>query len=90
MGADVDTVFLEAVRWGSDQELEACCEWAAQFNYDDYRYQDELQSLRRPNPPSLKKQALGALYAIATGADDTREFHQDIETIKTALESLPD
>jgi hypothetical protein len=41
-------------------------------------------------PPSLKEQALGALYAIATGADDTREFHQDLETIKQALESLPD
>ena len=39
---------------------------------------------------SLKEQALGALYAIATGADDTREFHQDIETIKAALEELPD
>ena len=42
------------------------------------------------SPPSLKEQALGALYAIATGADDTREFHQDLETIKQALESLPD
>ena len=41
-------------------------------------------------PPSLKKQALCALYAIATGADDTREFYQDLETIKQALESLPD
>jgi hypothetical protein len=41
-------------------------------------------------PLSLKEQALGALYAIATGADDTREFHQDLETIKQALESLPD
>jgi hypothetical protein len=40
--------------------------------------------------PSLKEQALGALYAIATGADDTREFHQDLETIKQALESLHD
>lgn len=40
-------------------------------------------------PPSLKQQALAALYAIATGANDTREFHQDIETIKEALESLP-
>jgi hypothetical protein len=25
-----------------------------------------------------------------TCADDTREFYQDLETIKTALESLPD
>jgi hypothetical protein len=47
-------------------------------------------ALAQPEPPSLKEQALGALYAIATGADDTREFHQDIETIKEALESQPD
>lgn len=83
-------IAIQAARWGADQELDACCKWASQFNYDDYRYQDELQSLRRPKPPSLKAQALGALYAIAIGADDTREFHQDIETIKTALEQLDD
>lgn len=39
---------------------------------------------------SLKKEALAALYAIATGADDTREFYQDIEVIRDALKHLPD
>ena len=81
----------QAARWGADMELEACCSWVSQFNYDDYSYQERLRAARRrPKPPSLKQQALGALYAIATGADDTREFHQDLETIKQALESLPD
>lgn len=80
----------QAAHWGADQELEACCEWVSQFNYDHYSYQERLRAARRhPRPLSLKEQALGALYAIATGADDTREFHQDIETIKEALESLP-
>ena len=87
MGADVDAVFLEAARWGADMELEACCSQLAYWGVHGY---NKLYEARRPKPPSLKKQALGALYAIATGADDTREFHQDLETIKTALESLPD
>ena len=69
-------------------ELEACCEWLLDHGYD--LCSPEMRKARRSKPPSLKEQALGALYAIATGADDTREFHQDLETIKQALESLPD
>lgn len=76
----------QAARWGADRELEACCEWVGSISG---KYGPRLRLARRPKPPSLKEQALGALYAIATGADDTREFHQDIETIKEALESLP-
>ena len=88
-GPDLSIFISEkAARWGADQELEACCEWLQDphLNVDTYK----LRAARRPKPPSLKEQALGALYAIATGADDTREFHQDLETIKQALESLPD
>ena len=79
-------VATQAARWGADQELEACLKWMG----DRSSLTESLRTVRRPKPPSLKAQALGALYAIATGADDTREFHQDLETIKTALESLPD
>ena len=42
-----------------------------------------------PTLPNLKEQALTALYAIATGANDTREQMQDLETIREALEQLP-
>ena len=84
-------VATQAARWGADQELEACCEWLKDTNWDELREAAyDLRADRRPKPPSLKEQALGALYAIATGADDTREFHQDIETIKAALEPLDD
>ena len=79
-----------AARWGADQELEACCEWIYKLMDRGLEWSMDLRAARRPRPPSLKAQALGALYAIATGADDTREFHQDLETIKQALESLPD
>jgi hypothetical protein len=87
--SDVELVLAtRAARWGADQELEACCEWLVANDWKAVH--KHLRAARRPKPPNLKEQALGALYAIATGADDTREFHQDLETIKTALESLPD
>jgi hypothetical protein len=76
-----------AARWGADQELEACCEWLVKNDWKAVH--KHLRDARRPESLSLKKQALGALYAIATGADDTREFHQDIDTIRRALEQLP-
>ncbi|MFZ9315708.1 MAG: hypothetical protein ACO24P_03715 [Candidatus Nanopelagicaceae bacterium] len=37
---------------------------------------------------NLKAQALTALFALATGADNTKEFYEDIETIRIALETL--
>jgi hypothetical protein len=85
-GENYDVMLIQAYQAGADQELEACCEW---LSVPCPSYGRELRNARRPKPPSLKQQALGALYAIATGADDTREFHQDLETIKQALESLP-
>jgi hypothetical protein len=88
MGADVDSLFVQAYQAGADQELEACCELLVADHWETLSR--GLRTARRTKPPSLKEQALGALYAIATGADDTREFHQDLETIKTALESLPE
>lgn len=79
----LQNVAARAARWGADQELDACCEWIQSFA----GWGDLLRSDRRPK---LKEQALVALNAIALGANDTREFYQDIETIKTALETLPD
>ena len=81
-------ITTQAARWGADQELEACAKEVSYWSSKNLA--DRLRDCRRPKASSLKQQALGALYAIATGADDTREFHQDIETIKTALEALPD
>ena len=82
-------IATQAARWGADQELEACCEWFVR-DWTDIETADKLRAARRPKPPSLKEQALVALSAIALGADNAREFYQDVETIKTALEALPD
>jgi len=85
--SDVD-VFTKAVQWGADQELEACCMWITREK--SVITAEELGIARRPKPPSLKEQALGALACIAIGADSTKEFFQDIETIRNALKALPD
>jgi len=80
-----------AAQWGADQELEACCEWLVNaLSEDPQEVSQELRAARRPKPPSLKEQALTALYAIATGANDAREQHQDFDTIRQALEQLDD
>ena len=74
-----------AARWGSDQELEACCEWVSQFNYDHYSYQERLRAARRrPKPPSLKEQALSELSSL----EDMGTCNADI--IRRALEQLDD
>jgi len=73
-----------------------CAELHAAFNTYavDMKHHDLLEraraALTEPKPPSLKEQALVALYAVATGANDMREQHQDFETIRRALEALPD
>ena len=87
-------VAIEAARWGADQELEACCEWVSQFNYDDYSYQERLRAARRlPKPPNLKEQALQAAQRFyANGHEDCNdeEVKDDFDIIRRALESLPD
>jgi len=81
--SDAD-VFTKAAQWGADQELEACCMWITREK--SVITAEELGIARRPKPPTLKEQALTALHAIATGANDIREQHQDLDTIRRALE----
>jgi len=76
----------KAFEAGADQELEACCEWLVSkltFREDGIRFADELRAARRPNPPSLKEQALKALDGL-TLPDDA------FETIRFALDQLDD
>jgi hypothetical protein len=47
-----------AAQWGADQELEACCEL---MDRDFMAGPSDLRAARRPQPSSLKEQALGAL-----------------------------
>ena len=82
-------VFSLAAQWGADEELQACINFVYDNELCDPNFYNDLRNARRPKPPTLKEQAITALHAIAAGANDTREQHQDLETIRTALEALP-
>jgi hypothetical protein len=85
-----DYLATQAARWGADQELEACCEWVSQFNYDDYSYQERLRAARRcSKPPSLKAQAL-ALIDECTDPHGDYLDNNALAIIRRAIESLPD
>ncbi len=84
-----------AAQWGADQELDACCSIALTDPVCGTKHQRSMlvrhmRERRRPKPPSLKEQALTALHAVVSGANDMREQRQDFETIRRALEQLDD
>ena len=91
-GEDTYEVFMakQAARWGADQELEACCEWLRSSlpGYDKH-YADYLHTARRPKPPSLKEQASEELRKISI-SPELGVSVQALDTIRRALESLPD
>jgi hypothetical protein len=70
---------------GADQELEACCRWTAIVGGAD-----ALRAARRPQPPTLKEQAMRVLVENGTNLDGRMELDStDIDTIRRALEALP-
>jgi hypothetical protein len=85
--------YYEAARWGADQELEACVEWLRNENWTTSLL-NMIRAARRPKPPSLKEQALQALYRF----DDTEghegltpeQIADDFVLIRLALEQLDD
>jgi hypothetical protein len=83
-------IATRAAQWGSDQELEACCEWINSFQ-NKFVHAHDLRLVRRPKPPSLKEQALECLKNI-NDACESEGFSRsdDTDIIRRALESLPD
>jgi len=77
-------IAARAARWGADQELEACCEWIPEYFQWNRSIQDadRLRAARRPNPPSLKEQALALVNSNKPYLDDTA-----MDTIRRALEA---
>ena len=76
-----------AAQWGADRELEACVNWLAK--YRGQTLAADLKFVRRPEPPSLKEQAITALEngEIPSGASLTSN---EVCIIRRALEALPD
>jgi hypothetical protein len=83
---EFEAVTTQAARWGSDQELEACCEWINSFQ-NKFVHAHDLRLVRRPKPPSLKEQAL---LAIDTAVADYRIAADVADVVRRALEQLPD
>jgi hypothetical protein len=74
----------QAAQWGADHELEACVKWLN--SYMPGKTGDQLlRPFRRPKPPSLKEQALGALAHILNNSST----QLGADTIRRALEELP-
>ena len=76
----------QAARWGADQELEACYQWVThELNMPGSAIC--LREDRRPEPPSLKEQAL---LAIDTAVADGRLSPDVSNVVRRALEQLDD
>lgn len=82
----IDYIATQAAQWGSDQELNACCEWLKAKEWIHPEFSDELRAARRPQPPSLKERALQAWAAVEAGTDDQAAM----AVIRRALEALDD
>jgi len=78
-------VFSAAAQWGSDQELEACCD--ALDNLNDGFWSEKLRAARRPKTQSLKEQALDVLHL---SFDRGYLKEEAADTIRRALESIDD
>lgn len=77
----------KAAQWGADRELEACCEWLEDWELCDPDTYKMLREARRPKPKSLKQKALEKLAQLEDGAI---AIGQRANTIRLALEQLPD
>jgi hypothetical protein len=95
---DEDTWFYEsyiaerAAQWGADRQLEADAEWLDQNSLDAPHLTitptgKGLVEAMRPKPPSLKEQALAL---VEQHEDGWRPSPKDWDTIRRALEALPD
>ena len=72
-----------AAQWGADQELEACIDLVRRGPWCS----EKLRAARRPNPQTLTSIALQTLDTIERDAHYLPEI---TDTIRRALEALPD
>jgi hypothetical protein len=87
-GSETDQhIAAEAAQWGADVELKACCEWINRECGNGWGHGTKLRAARRPKPPSLKEQALAL---VEQHEDGWRPSPKDWDTIRRALEQLPD
>lgn len=80
--------FYDAVQWGANQELEACCEWVTRWKSPSSA--ELLRRDRRPKPPSLAELALTKTNAILNDPNRAllTEVRKTLEINRRALERL--
>jgi len=84
------------IQAAANAELEACIDWMSNarnhgLGWDLARtLSNKLRAARRPKPPSLKEQACAALDAYIYGNPDHGDKQNTYNTIRRALEALPD
>ena len=81
-------IAFRAALWGADQELEACLLWVGDGRRENLSQVIALRNTRRPEPPSLKEQALSELNLTAD-PDGAELSRTQVELIRKALEALP-
>ena len=81
---NLDAIEL-AYQAGANWELEACVKWIEDCGYHPSLSKD-LRAARRP---SLKKQACDALDTYIYGEPDPKDKERTYNTIRRALEALP-
>jgi len=89
---DPNVLCTLAAQWGADRQLEADAQWLDQNSLDAPHLTitptgKGLVEAMRPRPPSLKEQALAL---VEQHEDGWRPSPKDWDTIRRALEALPD
>ena len=87
-GAATSHVATKAAKWGADQELEACCEWVRTTHFIGLDGHRALRLARRPEPLSLKEQALALVSHDFS--DQPCLSEEGYALIRRALEQLDD
>ena len=75
----------QSALWSADQELEACLLLVGDGRRENLSQVIALRNARRPQPPSLKEQALDLVEQHENG---WRPSPKDWDTIRKALEAL--
>jgi hypothetical protein len=79
----------KASEYGAGMELDKSNNWLVLNGYGEAA--SRLRAARRPQPPTLKEQAMRVLVENGTNLDGRMELDSiDIDTIRRALEALPD
>lgn len=86
----LNEILIEAVQYGADQELEACCQQLEELQHGTCYLVtgDKLRAARRPEPQSLKKQALSEVAAAVAGGNITPERGTTIRLADACCEWL--